>query len=140
LAAPYGRVVAQNPPVGGASARPFLSARDFATSKAFYAALRFGCELDTDEVAIYRVGTTSFLLQNHYQQQWAENCMMQLMVDDLDAWWDRIVALDLPTRFGVAEPTPPATPPWGLRVAYVVDPCGVLWHVAQRRPDTPHDR
>jgi uncharacterized glyoxalase superfamily protein PhnB len=29
--------------------------------------------------------------------------------------------------------------PWGLRVAYLFDPAGLLWHVAQRRPNTPQD-
>jgi hypothetical protein len=43
-------------PSGSESARPFLPARDFETSKAFYEALGFDKELDDDEVAIYRVG------------------------------------------------------------------------------------
>jgi hypothetical protein len=29
--------------------------------------------------------------------------------------------------------------PWGLRVAYVVDPSGVLCHVAERRKHNPAD-
>jgi uncharacterized glyoxalase superfamily protein PhnB len=29
--------------------------------------------------------------------------------------------------------------PWGLKVAYVFDPAGVLWHVAERRPEKPQD-
>ena len=57
--------------------------------------------------------------------------MMHLMVDDLDAWWAHILALDLSGRFGVPQPQPPAMQPWGLRVAYLVDPAGVLWHFAQ---------
>ncbi|MEQ1891275.1 MAG: VOC family protein [Planctomycetota bacterium] len=121
------------------SARPFLPAKDFARSKAFYEALGFVKELDS-EVAIFRIGTSSFLLQNYHQKEWAENFMMQLMVDDLEAWWRRIVALDLPAKFGVPAPKPPALQPWGLRVAYVVDPSGVLWHVAERRPAVAHDR
>ena len=126
-------------PAGTESARPFLPALDFARSKAFYEALGFATELDSDDVAIYRIGATSFLLQRHYQKEWAENFMMQLLVDDLDAWWLWIESLDLPTRFGVPAPKPPAMQPWGLRIAYVVDPSGVLWHVAQRRPDVAHD-
>lgn len=127
-------------PSGSESARPFLPARDFATSKAFYDALGFAKELDADDVAIYRVGATSFLVQNHFQKEWAEHFMMQLLVDDLDAWWQRIVSLDLPTTFGVPAPKPPAMQPWGLRIAYLVDPSGVLWHVAQRRPGVVYDR
>ena len=127
-------------PSGTESARPFVHAQSFATSKAFYDALGFTCELDGDDVAIYRVGATSFLLQNHFQQEWAENFMMQLLVDDLDAWWQHIGSLDLPAKFGVPAPTPPAMQPWGLRIAFVVDPSGVLWHVAERRPSVAHDR
>ena len=126
-------------PSGTESARPFLPARDFAKSKAFYETLGFAKELDVGDVAIYRIGATSFLLQRHYQKEWAENFMMQLLVDDLDAWWHRIAAFDLPGKFGVPAPTPPSLQPWGLRIAYVVDPAGVLWHVAQRRPGVAHD-
>jgi uncharacterized glyoxalase superfamily protein PhnB len=89
-------------------------------------------------VAIYRIGASSFLLQNRYQKEWAEN-LMQLPVDDLDAWWQPIVSLDLPAKYGVPVPKPPTMQPWGLRIAYVVDPSGVLWHVAQRRPAVTHD-
>ena len=124
--------------VGTEVARAFLPSRDFALSKRFYEALGFEKLLDAD-VAIFRVGRGEFLLQARYQKDWAENCMMQLMVDDLDQWWSHIQSLDLPGRFGVARPSPPALQPWGLRVAYVVDPSGVLWHVAERRLGTSHD-
>ena len=119
-------------------ARPFLPAKDFDLSKRFYEALGFEILLDA-EVAIFGVGASSFILQRYYQKEWAENFMMQLMVDNLDDWWTHIQALDLPTKFNVPSPKPPKTQPWGLRIAYVVDPSGVLWHVAERRPGTKHD-
>ncbi len=118
-------------PTGTETARPFLPTKDFDRSKRFYEALGFTKVLD-GEVAIFRVGASSFILQKYFQKEWAENFMMQLMVDDLDAWWTHIESLDLPARFGVSAPKPPAVQPWGLRVAYVVDPAGVLWHIAQR--------
>jgi hypothetical protein len=125
-------------PDGAESARPFLPAKDFAVSKAFYEALGFPKLLDGD-VVIFGVGAGAFILQNYYQAEWAGNFVMQLMVGDLDAWWAHIEALDLPARFGVPGPKPPALQPWGLRVAYVVDPSGVLWHIAQRREDAASD-
>ena len=125
-------------PSGTELARPFLPARDFDRSRAFYEALGFEKQLD-GEVAIFAAGSGGFILQRHFHEQWAANCMMQLMVDDLDAWWRHIEALDLPARFGVPAPRAPAMQPWGLRVAYVVDPAGVLWHIAQRRADVVHD-
>lgn len=120
-------------------ARPFLPAKDFALSKAFYEVLGFAKSLDS-EVAIFSCGGSGgFVLQNYYVKDWAENCMMQLMVEDLDAWWSHIASLDLVGRFGVAPPKPPMMQPWGLRVAYVYDPAGVLWHVCQARPDAAQD-
>lgn len=106
-------------PSGTESARPFLPARDFDLSRRFYVTLGFEKVLDGD-VAVFRVGSSGF-------------------VDDLDAWWVHIVSLDLQKLFGVPPPRAPAMQPWGLRVAYVTDPSGVLWHVAQRRPGTTQD-
>ncbi len=120
-----------NVPTGDELVRPFLPTRDFELSKRFYEALGFEKVLD-GEVAIFSAGSGGFILQRYYQQVWAENCMLQLMVDDLDAWWAHIQALELVAQFGVAPPKPPAMQPWGLRVAYLIDPAGVLWHVAQR--------
>src|SRR3954452_14611687 len=119
-------------PTGHESARAFLPARDLELSCAFYESLGFNKLLDGD-VAIFGIGATSLILQKRFEKARAENCMMQLMVDDLDCWWKHIESLDLAVRFGVARPKPPAMQPWGLRVAYVVDPSGVLWHIAQRR-------
>ncbi|MFM1942073.1 MAG: Bleomycin resistance protein [Verrucomicrobiota bacterium] len=122
--------------VGTELPRPFLPAKDFDLSKRFYETLGFTKVLD-GEVAIFQIGAGGFILQDFYRTEWAENFMMQLMVDDLDAWWDHIVSLDLPGQFGVPDPRPPAVQPWGLRIAYVIDPSGVLWHVAQRPSAKP---
>ena len=125
-------------PIGTERIRPFVPAKDFDLSKQFYEALGFD-EVLNGEVAIFNAGSGGFILQRHYQKEWAENFMMQLMVDDLDAWWAHIAALDLPAKFGVQPPKSPAMQPWGLCVAYVYDPCGVLWHVSQRRQDAIQD-
>lgn len=117
----------------GEAARPFLPTRDFEVSKAFYQALGFEMVFD-GEVAIFCVGTggSGLILQRYYQAEWAGNFMMQLVVDDLDERWSKIDSLDLPKQFGVPAPKSPMLQPWGLRVAYVVDPAGVLWHVTER--------
>jgi hypothetical protein len=118
--------------------RPFVPSKDFEVSKNFYEAIGFEKVLD-GEVAIFRAGSGGFILQRFYEKKLAENFMMQLMVDDLDAWWTHIQGLDLPGQFGVPPPRPPKLQPWGLRVAYVTDPSGVLWHVAQRRAGAAQD-
>ena len=71
-------------PSGTEAARAFIPAKDFDSSKAFYEALGFKKLLDGD-VAIFGVGASAFILQRYYKKEWAENCMMQMMVDNLDA-------------------------------------------------------
>jgi hypothetical protein len=78
-----------------------------------------------------RLGAYSFLLQDAYVKPWADNFMMHMLVADLGLWWHHISALDLSSRYAVASPRAPQLESWGLNVAYVFDPSGVLWHVAE---------
>ena len=80
-------------PSGTEIARPFLPAQDFELSKRFYEALGFEKVLD-GEVAVFNVGGAGFILQRFYRKEWAENAMMQLSVEDLDAWWAHVDALE----------------------------------------------
>jgi len=123
---------------GTEAARPFLPTKDFDVSCAFYEALGFA-KVFAGEIGIFAVGKSEFILQRHYQKDWAGNFMMQLMVDDLDAWWARIAALDLPEKFGVPSPRAPTMEPWGLREVHVIDPAGVLWHICERRAGARQD-
>jgi hypothetical protein len=55
--------------------------------------------------------------------------MMQLVVRDIDKWWQHIQAAKLSETFGVVAPKAPQMQTWGIVVCYVVDPSGVLCHV-----------
>jgi uncharacterized glyoxalase superfamily protein PhnB len=112
--------------------RPFVPARDFAMSKLFYQAL--GCAITYDDaaIAIFKQDSFSFILQNYYVKEFADNCMLQLVVTDVDAWWRAHVdAETLAESFGVKSPRPPVMQAWGMKVGFVFDPSGVLWHVAE---------
>ncbi len=63
----------------------------------------------------------------------AANFMMQLRVDDADAWWKRISDAGLEEKYQLSMAKPPAMQPWGLRVLYISDSTGVLWHIADTR-------
>ena len=126
---------AKQVPSGTERARAFLPTKEFEISKSFYSALGFELVLEDDDVAIFATGESEFLLTRFYQKDYAENTVMQLLVDDLDAWWAHISSLDLAQRYDVWAPREPAMQPWGLRIAFVVDPSGVLWHFAERPAD-----
>jgi hypothetical protein len=111
--------------------RPFLPARNFELSKRFYAEIGFQVMPLGDDLAELRLGQHAFLLQDYFVQQWAENFVMHVMVDDVEAWWAYIASLDLAELYGVPRPRVPRVESWGLKVAYVFDPSGVLWHFAE---------
>ena len=113
--------------------RPFVPAKDFNTSLQFYSDLGFSPFPLGDGMASMHLGPFAFLLQSYDRKDFAEHFMMHLLVKDVEDWWARIAALDLASRYGVKSPAAPALQPWGLVVAYVWDPTGVLWHIAEER-------
>lgn len=112
--------------------RPFVPAKDFDASRRFYTDLGFRNEVLGDGLIEMHFSQYSFLLQNYYVEQWAGNFMMHMLVSDVSAWWRHISALDLSTRYGIEPPKAPKMESWGLNVCYLVDPSGVLWHIAER--------
>jgi hypothetical protein len=114
--------------------RPFVPARDFALSRRFYEALGFGATAAADGVLILEMEGASFILQDFYVREFAENCMLQLLVRDAEAWWAGVDPAALVAEFAVRPPQPPAMQAWGMKVGFLFDPSGVLWHVAESPP------
>jgi catechol 2,3-dioxygenase-like lactoylglutathione lyase family enzyme len=110
----------------------FVPAKDYELSRRFYADLGFtekwgdgnACELVRDGF--------SFILQNFYVKEQADNFMMSLLVEDADSWWELVQRAGLKQKYGLHLANAPTLQPWGLRVLYLTDPTGVLWHIADR--------
>jgi hypothetical protein len=111
--------------------RPFIPARDFALSTRFYHELGFAASYQDEQIALLDLDDFGINLQNFYVKEFAENCMLQLLVRDVDLWWQRIDRTRLVETFGVKPPRDPAMQSWGMKVGFLFDPSGVLWHVAQ---------
>jgi len=113
--------------------RPFLPAKDFATSKEFYRALGFHEAWSSDQLTIMQLGRFSFFLQNYFVKEWAENMVMSLDVADVDACWTSLQSLNLSARFPnvVRVGAPQSDMASGIRRGHFVDPSGVLWHFSQ---------
>jgi catechol 2,3-dioxygenase-like lactoylglutathione lyase family enzyme len=108
--------------------RPMVPAKDFATSKQFYRDLGFELKILNDGLAEMSLGACSFLLQNYYVREWADNCVIHLYVSDVQPWWERIVEADLAARYG-ARTKAPYQAEWGATVVHLIDPAGVLWWI-----------
>lgn len=110
--------------------KAFVPARDFALSKRFYADMGFTMASDTEGVAYFHHENVSFLLQDFYVKEAAENLMMHLLVEDVDAWWQRLRDARLAERYGVRIGAVELQP-WRMRDFVLIDPSGVLWRIAQ---------
>lgn len=113
--------------------KAFVPAKDAEVSKEFYTDLGFTINFSNDEIAELQIGEFRFLLQKFYVAEHAGNFMMSLLVEDADAWWEHIVRNDIAKKYPGIVCKAPAMQPWGLRVLYLSDPTGVLWHIADRR-------
>jgi len=111
--------------------RPTVPARDFDLSKRFYTELGFQPRPLTERLVEMQLGAFSFLLQDYYVREWADNCTVHVTVSDVGAWWNHILGLGLPARYGV-KLQPPESQGWAV-VAGVTDPSGVLWRFAEMR-------
>ena len=106
--------------------RPMVPAKDFDLSLRFYTDLGFQSRKLTDRLAEMTLGACTFLLQDYYVREWADNAVIHLFVSDLDSWWEYIDGRDLPGRYGVKTRSP-RHEGWGVRVVGLSDPSGVLW-------------
>jgi catechol 2,3-dioxygenase-like lactoylglutathione lyase family enzyme len=107
-----------------------VPSKDFAVAKRFYSDLGFTRVWSTEALAYFRHGACRFLLQDGYLQAHAENFQMHMMVENVDDWWDHVVAMELSRPYSV-KAEPPEDRPWGLRDFVLFDPSGVLWRIAQ---------
>lgn len=108
--------------------RTFVPSKDFEQSIQYYKDLGFQqlwkgedlCEMGTKEV--------NFFVQKYYVKEYAENFMMQLFVDDLEALYD--TAKKLTEKYKETKVQPIFTAEYG-KTFHVIDPTGVLWHMTE---------
>ena len=118
--------------------KAFVPARDFALSKQFYRDLGFEMPWSDDSLAYLHHGNCSFLLQNFYVKEHADNFMMHMLVTDVDAWWRHVEAKGILAKYDI-KTEPPEDRPWRIRDFILVDPTGVIWRIGQNIDDGEED-
>ncbi|WNB76603.1 VOC family protein [Methylomonas koyamae] len=116
--------------------KAFVPAKDFELSIRFYQDLGFTLASSGGGVAYFHHGRAAFLLQDFCLPGLAENLMMHLLVEDVDAWWQNLSSLKLAEKYGT-QLKPPALQVWGMRDFVLTDPSGVLWRIGQNVPHDP---
>lgn len=110
--------------------KAFLPAKNFEISKKFYEDAGFTKKSDSDGIAYFHRDNCSFLLQDFYNREAAENLMMHLLVEDVSAWHKTLKEKDLEGKFQVRL-TEPEERPWRMIDFILTDPCGIVWRIAQ---------
>ena len=78
------------------SIRPFIGAKDYELSRSFYREVGFEERILSPDMCLFKTGQIGFYLQDAYVQDWIDNTMIFLEVDDVDRYWNELLALDLP--------------------------------------------
>lgn len=112
------------------SIRPFIGAKDFETSRNFYRDLGFREITLAPNLSYFETDKLGFYLQNAYVQDWIDNTMIFLEVDDVDRHWKALLALKLTAKYPSAKLTPIRVLDWG-RECFLHDPSGILWHFGE---------
>ncbi|MBI3561820.1 MAG: VOC family protein [Gammaproteobacteria bacterium] len=110
--------------------KAFIPAKDFKLSKLFYQDIGFTLASESDGIAYFHHENVSFLLQNFYVKDHAENFMMHLLVESVDAWWTKIQEREIAEKYRV-KTLAPEQRPWRMRDFILFDPSGVLWRIAE---------
>lgn len=112
------------------SIRPFIGAKDFELSRSFYRDLGFQESVITPDMSVFTTEGMAFYLQDAYVKDWIDNTMIFLEVDDVDRYWQELLALNLTDKYKEAKLTPIHTDYWG-KECFLHDPSGILWHFGE---------
>lgn len=109
------------------SIRPFIGAKDFALSRRFYRDLGFQESILFPNMSYFYTEGLGFYLQDAYVKDWIDNSMIFLEVDDVDRYWNELLALDLTARYENVRLSSIRVSDWG-KECFLHDPSGILWH------------
>lgn len=110
--------------------KAFVPSKNFALSKEFYKDLGFTMASEGGGVAYFHFDHVSFLLQDFCAESLAENFMMHILVEDVDAWWNHVHASGVIAKY-VVKVSSIEHQPWRMRDFCLTDPSGVLWRIGQ---------
>src|SRR5258708_21903738 len=81
-------------------------------------------------MSYFKTEGIGFYLQDAYVQDWINNLMIFLEVEDVGRYWNELLALDLATKYENVKLTPIRKYDWG-RECFMHDPSGILWHFGE---------
>jgi len=71
-----------------------------------------------------------FYLQDAYVKDWVDNTMVFMEVENVDQFWDELLALNLTSKFNNIQLKPVRELDLG-KECFLHDPSGILWHFGE---------
>lgn len=111
--------------------RSFVPAKRFDVSKEFYKSLGWDVKDLGGGLALVQLRERNFYLQDYYVEEFAQNTMLHIAVEDAQAWYEHASSIVRDQRFAEARVQSPKRQAYGALVTFVHDPAGVLLHLCQ---------
>ena len=112
------------------SLEPFIpSGNNFEAAKNLFVELGFKINWDAGDYIGFEQDGCKFILQKYDNKAFAENLMINVKVDDVQAFRNSVMEKKLPEKFGIriGEIT---NQPYGMEVN-LIDMAGVCWHFVE---------
>ncbi|MBD3750635.1 MAG: glyoxalase [Sphingobacteriales bacterium] len=109
------------------SIRPFIGAKDFNISRAFYQEIGFEESVITHNLSYFKMDAFGFYLQDAYVKDWVDNTMVFMEVSDTKQFYQDLLSLNLSDKYTGVRLVPIKELDWG-RECFLHDPSGILWH------------
>lgn len=112
------------------SIRPFIGAENYEVSRRFYKDLGFQESILSADMSYFKTEGVGFYLQDAFVKDWIDNTMIFMEVEDVNRFWNELLALELPSKYDHVRLTPVRELDWG-RECFLHDPSGILWHFGE---------
>ena len=109
------------------SIRPFIGAKDFELSRQFYRDLGFAETVLMHNMCLFQSGSLGFYLQDAHVEEWINNTMVFMEVQDVTTFYEELLSLGLSEKYPGVRLVPIREFSWGSE-CYLHDPSGILWH------------
>lgn len=105
--------------------KTFIPSKDYEVSLSFYAEIGFRSEYVSEDLTLFENGNCLFFVQRFYNEDLANNFMLQICVADIDDAFELCCSSKYKTKISPIQPMP-----WG-KVFYLWGPAGELLHITQ---------
>lgn len=111
--------------------RAFIGAKNYDESREFYRAIGFEEVVIDATMCLFKVDENlGFYLQDYYVEEWANNSMIFLEVDDVEKCAEELLGKGLHNKYKYVRFTEIKQFEWG-RELFMHDPSGILWHFGE---------